>query len=119
MVDISKSYACATSIHWRALGRDRILIRFNVGAQTRRQGGWMEQGRRTLLGLALLGGMSRVLAAPPKTAATPASKLDAELAAIASDPACQLASLSVLAVRHGKIAYERQFGQRFIGAAGL
>jgi CubicO group peptidase (beta-lactamase class C family) len=78
----------------------------------------MRQTRRTLLGLALLGGMSRVFAALPGGASrSPEAVLDAELAAIADQPACQLASLSVLAIRDGKIAYEHQFGQRFIGAA--
>ncbi|UUZ57036.1 hypothetical protein LP419_20405 [Massilia sp. H-1] len=36
-----------------------------------------------------------------------------------ADPACTLASLSVLAIRHGKVAYQQQFGQRFIGTADL
>ena len=40
--------------------------------------------------------------------------LDAELAAIASDPARPLASLSVLAIRGGRVVYHRQFGRRFI-----
>ena len=73
--------------------------------------------RRTLLGLALAGGLSRVVAAP-KTAGADAV-LDAELAAIATDPACQLSSLSVMAIRHGKRVYERQFGQRVIAADGV
>ncbi|PIL38192.1 serine hydrolase domain-containing protein [Massilia psychrophila] len=74
----------------------------------------MKQRRRTLLGLALLGATSQLLlrAAP---AAGGDSVLDAELAAIAADPACQLASLSVLAIRHGKLRYEQQFGQRRAG----
>ena len=75
----------------------------------------MKQRRRTLLGLALLGAMSqRLLRAAP--AAGGDSVLDAELAAIAADPACQLASLSVLAIRHGKLRYEQQFGQRRAGS---
>lgn len=41
--------------------------------------------------------------------------LDAELAAIADDPACPLASLSVLAIRNGVIHYEKQWGYRRIG----
>lgn len=69
--------------------------------------------RRNLLGLALLGGWNRVLAGRP----APHALLDAELAAIAADPACQLASLSVLAIRHGKLAYQQQFGQRVLGGA--
>jgi len=38
--------------------------------------------------------------------------LDAELAAIADDPACPLASLSVLTIRAGVIHYEKQLGYR-------
>ena len=72
----------------------------------------MKQGRRTLLGLALLSGMSRFVSAAPAD-----DSLDRELAAIASDPDCVLASLSVLAIRRGKVQYQRQFGQRAIGAA--
>jgi CubicO group peptidase (beta-lactamase class C family) len=45
--------------------------------------------------------------------------LDVELAAIANDPACRMASLSVLAIRHGKQRYERQFGQRHYGTPSL
>ena len=40
--------------------------------------------------------------------------LDRELAAIAGDPARPLASLSVLAIRDGRIVYQRQFGRRYI-----
>jgi CubicO group peptidase (beta-lactamase class C family) len=88
----------------------------------------MKQRRRTLLGLALLGTMSPWLkAAPLAGAAAGASEtklelnpaLDRELAAIVADPACELASLSVLAIRNGKVEYEQQFGQRFIGAGAL
>jgi CubicO group peptidase (beta-lactamase class C family) len=43
--------------------------------------------------------------------------LDAELAAIASDPQRPLASLSVLAIRDGKVVYQRQLGRRFIDGA--
>ncbi|HEY1226193.1 MAG TPA: serine hydrolase, partial [Ramlibacter sp.] len=50
--------------------------------------------------------------------ATVKAALDRELAAIAANPACELASLSVLAIRNGRIAYEGQFGRRFIGGAG-
>jgi CubicO group peptidase (beta-lactamase class C family) len=74
----------------------------------------MEQGRRTLLGLALAGGISQIVRAAPGPSAK--AVLDRELAAIAADPACRLASLSVLAIRNGAIEYERQFGQRFIGS---
>ncbi len=45
------------------------------------------------------------------------STLDAELAAITNDPVYPLASLSVLAVRDGKVVYHKQFGQRFIDEA--
>ncbi len=68
-----------------------------------------------MLGLALAGGISRMVRAAPVADAD--ALLDAELAAIAADPACQLVSLSVLAIRGGAIRYERQFGQRAIGAA--
>jgi CubicO group peptidase (beta-lactamase class C family) len=86
----------------------------------------MKQGRRTLLGLALLGSINPLLAARPLKAArgkarprgAPANPaLDAELAAVARDPACELASLSVLAIRNGKLCYEQQFGNRFMGNA--
>ena len=102
----------------------------------------MKIGRRGLLGLALLGGLGRALATPPiparrrpdakltpgrKLASTPASRpaatsaltLTAELNAIVTDPACQLASLSVLAIRRGKTVYQNQFGHRFIAAGPL
>lgn len=78
----------------------------------------MRLARRTLLGLALLGGMSRVMALPRKPARPAVKRLDAELAAIASDPACELASLSVLAIRKGAVAYQQQFGQRVLGVNG-
>ena len=42
------------------------------------------------------------------------NRLDRELAAIVADPAHPLASLSVLAVRDGKVVYHRQFGARSI-----
>lgn len=44
------------------------------------------------------------------------TRLDAELAAIAHDPALPLASLSVLALREGKVAYERHLGRCRIDA---
>jgi CubicO group peptidase (beta-lactamase class C family) len=75
-----------------------------------------------MLGLALLGAIDPLtaLATPAKGggAGKRFEQLDAELAAIARDPACELASLSVLAIRNGKIVYEQQFGQRFIGQGG-
>jgi CubicO group peptidase (beta-lactamase class C family) len=79
-----------------------------------------------MLGMALLGMIDPLMAATPGARkAAPllplAAKaaLDRELAAIASNPACELASLSVLAIRDGHVAYEGQFGRRFIGVNGL
>jgi CubicO group peptidase (beta-lactamase class C family) len=43
-----------------------------------------------------------------------AAQLDRELAAIVDDAGCPLASLSVVAVRDGHVAYERAFGRRHI-----
>jgi CubicO group peptidase (beta-lactamase class C family) len=76
----------------------------------------MNRSRRHLLGVALLGAAGPLLAAPPHRRA---AALDAALAAIAADPACELASLSVLAIRAGHVGYEAQFGRRFIGHDGL
>ncbi|MBL0125255.1 MAG: serine hydrolase [Betaproteobacteria bacterium] len=50
----------------------------------------------------------------PKGASAAIVSLDAELAAIVQDTARPLASLSVLAVRDGKVVYHKQFGRRFI-----
>jgi CubicO group peptidase (beta-lactamase class C family) len=72
--------------------------------------------RRHLLGMALLGATGPLLAAPSRRRA---GTLDAALAAIAADPACELASLSVLAIRAGQVSYAGQFGRRFIGHDGL
>ena len=44
--------------------------------------------------------------------------LDRELGAIVSDAGCPLASLSVLAIRDGRVVYERAFGRRFIDTSG-
>lgn len=74
----------------------------------------MNGHRRTVLGLALLGAFDPVLAAARSSGASGAA-LDRALAAIALDPACELASLSVLAIRDGTISYEGQFGRRWIG----
>ena len=78
----------------------------------------MNGHRRTLLGLGLglplLGAFEPVFAAVPMSGGARAA-LERELAAIAADPACELASLSVLAIRDGKVAYEGQFGRRRIG----
>jgi CubicO group peptidase (beta-lactamase class C family) len=54
-------------------------------------------------------------AAPP---AVPTRQLDAELAAVVATPGHELASLSVLAVRRGRVVYHRQFGDRWIDPAG-
>lgn len=90
----------------------------------------MDHGRRNVLGLALLGTTYPLMAAPfaptghahAGAGGLPAkvkSRLEHELAAIAADPSCELASLAVLAIRDGKISYEGQFGRRFIGTDGL
>ena len=80
----------------------------------------MQHRRRYLLGLALVGGMTRAFAGGPGVStAIPYAALDAELAAIAANPACQLASLSVLAIQRGKIAYQQQFGQRLLASGAL
>ena len=44
-------------------------------------------------------------------------RLDEELAGIAGDPAATLASLSVLAMRGGRVVYQQQFGRRFMDGA--
>jgi CubicO group peptidase (beta-lactamase class C family) len=76
----------------------------------------MVHRRQTLLGLAALGAINPLMAfARSAASGKPFAQLDAELAAIAGNPACELASLSVLAIRNGKIAYEQQFGQRYHG----
>lgn len=74
----------------------------------------MNGHRRAVLGLALLGAFEPVLAAGPGRGASDAA-LDRALAAIVRDPACELASLSVLAIRGGSISYQGQFGRRWIG----
>ncbi len=73
----------------------------------------MNGNRRTVLGLALLGAFEPLLAASADAASHAA--LDRALAAIVTDPACELASLSVLAIRKHAIVYEGQFGRRRIG----
>ena len=80
----------------------------------------MNGHRRTVLGLALLGVCQPLLAAVPMKGTRPSlTTLDEELKAIVRDPACELASLSVLAIRGGKLAYEGQFGRRRIGNGEL
>lgn len=75
-----------------------------------------------LLGLLLLGTTWTALAAPPGSGTeqlVPHEQqraLDATLSAIVDDAAHPLASLSVLAIRHGKVSYQQQFGYRHIGA---
>lgn len=71
----------------------------------------MKPQRRSLLGLALLGSLGRAFAAPAGAAAR---SLEQELAAIANDPACRMASLSVLVIKHGKVAFQHQLGQRIL-----
>jgi len=73
----------------------------------------MNERRRSLLGMALLGAMEPLFAMPAGAAGRQA--LDAELAAVVDDPALQLASLSVLAIRAGQPVYEGAFGRRYIG----
>ena len=80
----------------------------------------MGTSRRHLLGLALMGATHPLLgaahpllrAAPPRSAAD--ARTDRALAAIASDPARELASLSVMALRAGRPVYQAQFGLRSI-----
>jgi len=76
----------------------------------------MNHGRRTVLGMALLGAVEPLWAAAPAPARKHA-QLERELAAIAADPACTLASLAVLAIRDGRVVYEGAFGQRNIALA--
>lgn len=69
-----------------------------------------------LLALLLLGTTWSTLAAPHGGGKDQQRALDATLSAIVDDPLHPLASLSVLAIRHGKVSYEQQFGYRHIGA---
>ena len=75
----------------------------------------MNHGRRSLLGMVMLGAMKPLFAAMPPASGGLPSSLDAELAAIVDDPAFPLASLSVVALRAGRPAYEGAFGRRTIG----
>ena len=72
----------------------------------------MNERRRSLLGMALLGAMEPLFAMP---AGAGRQALDAELAAVVNDPGLQLASLSVLAIRAKQVVYEGAFGRRYIG----
>jgi CubicO group peptidase (beta-lactamase class C family) len=70
----------------------------------------MKPEMQALMGMILMAGLG---------GGAHAATLDQELAAVAADPAMPLASLSVLAVRSGKVAYQYQTGQRRMGAAPL
>lgn len=48
----------------------------------------------------------------PAVTTMPGGQLDRELAAVVQDPVLGMASLSVLSIKDGKLAYERQFGMR-------
>ena len=76
----------------------------------------MNQGRRTVLGLALLGAVEPLWAMAPAGGPAGRSQLARELATIVQDPACELASLSVLAIRGGQPVFEGAWGRRRIGA---
>lgn len=67
----------------------------------------MKREMQALMGMLLMAGAS---------GGGMAATLDQELAAIAADRSMPLASLSVLAVRAGKVQYQYQTGQRRIGA---
>ncbi len=71
--------------------------------------------RLVVLALLLAGGLSA--GSPKDLSPALAGKLDAELAAILQTPGRELASLSVLAVRSGRVVYQRQFGHRWIDPA--
>ena len=72
---------------------------------------------RLAAGMLLAAAIAGCATEPVRTAPSIVPTLDAELAAIANDPSRPLASLSVLAVREGKIVYQRAFGRRHIDAA--
>jgi CubicO group peptidase (beta-lactamase class C family) len=74
--------------------------------------------RLALAGAALLvlGAPSMAPLAQGREPTAALARLDAELAAIVDDPAYPLAGLSVVAIREGQVAYERQFGRRRIDA---
>lgn len=58
-----------------------------------------------------------LVAAPPKAFGLPpalARQLTEELAAVVAEPGRELASLSVLAMRGGRVVYHRQFGHKWI-----
>ena len=67
---------------------------------------------------AILGWGAMAMAASSAAAElSSAARLDAELSAIVGDAAHPLASLSVLAMKDGKVVYHRQFGNRYIDPA--
>ncbi len=70
----------------------------------------MSAWRAALAGAVLL--VSACAVDPVNSRPSALATLDRELAAIAADPARPLASLSVLAIRHGEVVYSRQFGRR-------
>jgi len=72
----------------------------------------MNERRRSLLGMALLGAVEPLFAMPAGGAR---QALDTELASIVNDPGLQLASLSVVVIRAGQRVYEGAFGRRYIG----
>jgi len=70
-----------------------------------------------MLTVVLIGGSVNAQPTPPRQVQTESmawATLDTELAAITNDAARPLASLSVLAVRGGKVVYQKQFGHRYI-----
>jgi CubicO group peptidase (beta-lactamase class C family) len=107
------------SLHLIRGGSRRILASIIGNPE---QGDEMNRTRRNVLGMAMLGAAGPLLAKPgtggPALPAATRARLDGELAAIAADPACELASLSVLAIRAGQVSYTGQFGRRFIAANG-
>ena len=72
----------------------------------------MSAWRAALAGAGLL--VSACAVDPVNSRPSALATLDRELAAIASDSARPLASLSVLAIRRGEVVYSRQFGRRHI-----
>jgi CubicO group peptidase (beta-lactamase class C family) len=70
--------------------------------------------------------VTQTMSPPPPAPASPSSlslpadrvtALDAELTAVLNDPERPLASLSVLAIKHGEVIYQNQFGNRHIDSA--
>ena len=59
-----------------------------------------------------------IAAAVDSRAADAKIQLDATLSAIVVDPQHPIASLSVLAIRAGKVVYQQQFGARYLGRDG-